>query len=38
MHFVIAIILSTLIYGEKLNRWRITGILLSMTSILLLRL
>jgi drug/metabolite transporter (DMT)-like permease len=38
MHFVIAIILSTLIYKEKLNRWRITGILLSMTSILLLRL
>ncbi|MCP4578583.1 MAG: EamA family transporter [Deltaproteobacteria bacterium] len=38
MHFVIAIILSTLIYGEKLNRLRITGILLSMTSILLLRL
>lgn len=38
MHFVIAIVLSTLIYGEKLNRWRITGILLSMASILLLRL
>ena len=38
MHFVIAVILSTLIYKEKLNRWRITGILLSMTSILLLRL
>lgn len=38
MHFVIAIILSTLIYKEKLNRRRITGILLSMTSILLLRL
>ena len=38
MHFVIAIILSTLIYGEKLNRRRITRILLSMTSILLLRL
>ena len=38
MHFVIAVILSALIYGEKLNRWRITGILLTMTSILLLRL
>ena len=38
MHFVIAIILSTLIYKEKLNRWQITGMLLSMTSILLLRL
>ncbi len=38
MHFVIAVMLSTLIYKEKLNRWRITGILLSMTSILLLRL
>ena len=38
MHFVIAIILSTLIYGEKLIRRRITRILLSMTSILLLRL
>jgi hypothetical protein len=39
MHFVIAIILSTLmIYREKLNRRRITGILLSMTCILLQRL
>ena len=38
MHFVIAIILSALIYREKLNRWRITGIFLSMASILLLRL
>jgi len=38
MHFVIAIILSTLIYREKLNRWRITGILMTLTSVLLLRL
>ena len=38
MHFVIAVILSALIYKEKLNRWRITGIFLTMASILLLRL
>jgi len=38
MHFVIAIILSTLIYKEKLNRWRIIGIFLTVTSVLLLRL
>ena len=38
MHFVIAVILSALIYRERLNSWRITGILLTMTSILLLRL
>ena len=38
MHFVIAVILSTLIYKEKLNRWRILGIFLAMGSILLLRL
>ncbi|EFK10125.1 putative membrane protein [delta proteobacterium NaphS2] len=38
MHFVIAIILSVLIYREKLNRWRITGIFLTIASIVLLRL
>ncbi len=38
MHFVIAIILSTVIYKEKLNRWRISGIFLTVTSVLLLRL
>ena len=38
MHFVIAIILSTVIYKEKLNPWRITGIFLTMVSVLLLRL
>jgi uncharacterized membrane protein len=38
MHFVIAIILSTLIYKEKLNGWRITGIVLTILSLLLLRL
>ena len=38
MHFVIAVILSALIYKEKLNRWRIAGIFLTMISILLLRL
>ena len=37
MHFVIAVILSTVIYNEKLNRWRITGIFLTIVSILLLR-
>ncbi len=37
MHFVIAILLSALIYRERLNSWRITGIFLTMTSILLLR-
>ena len=38
MHFVIAVILSALIYGEKLNRRRITGIFLTIVSIVLLRL
>jgi drug/metabolite transporter (DMT)-like permease len=38
MHFVIAIILSTVIYKETLNRWRISGIFLTVTSVLLLRL
>jgi drug/metabolite transporter (DMT)-like permease len=38
MHFVIAIILSTLIYKENLNKWRITGIVLTIFSMLLLRL
>ena len=38
MHFVIAIILSTLIYKEKLNGWRITGIFMTILSMLLLRL
>ena len=38
MHFVIAIVLSVLIYREKLNRWRITGIFLTIVSIVLLRL
>jgi drug/metabolite transporter (DMT)-like permease len=38
MHFVIAIILSTLIYKERLNRWRATGIFLTIVSIVLLRL
>ena len=37
MHFVIAIMLSTLIYKEKLNPWRTTGILLTIVSIVLLR-
>jgi drug/metabolite transporter (DMT)-like permease len=38
MHFVIAIVLSTLIYKEKLNGWRITGISMTVLSMLLLRL
>ncbi len=37
MHFVIAVILSTLIYGEKLNGWRISGISMTILSMLLLR-
>jgi uncharacterized membrane protein len=38
MHFVIAIILSVLIYRENLTRLRILGILLTIVSIILLRL
>jgi len=38
MHFVIAIILSTLIYKEKLTRSRILGISLTILSIMLVRL
>ncbi len=38
MHFVIAILLSRLIYKEKLTRWRILGLLLTVVSIILLRL
>ena len=38
MHFVIAIVLSVLIYKEKLTRWRILGISLTIVSIILLRL
>lgn len=38
MHFVIAITLSALIYREKLNRSRITGICLTIVSMVLLRL
>ena len=38
MHFVIAIVLSTLIYREKLNGWRITGIVMTILSMLFLRL
>ncbi len=38
LHFVIAVILSALIYKERLNRWRITGVFLTILSILLLRL
>ncbi|MFC1814460.1 EamA family transporter [Thermodesulfobacteriota bacterium] len=38
MHFAIAIILATIIYKEKMTRLRIGGILLTMTSIILLRL
>lgn len=38
MHFVISIILSVLIYGEKLTFSRITGFLLTIASLILLRL
>ena len=38
MHFVIAILLSRLIYSEKLNRWRMLGLFLTVLSIVLLRL
>lgn len=37
MHFVIAVVLSRLIYHEKLTRWRILGILFTAVSIILLR-
>jgi drug/metabolite transporter (DMT)-like permease len=37
MHFVIAIILSGLVYQEQLTRWRIIGISLTIFSIILLR-
>ena len=38
MHFVIVIVLSALIYKEKLTRYRILGICLTIVSIILLRL
>jgi drug/metabolite transporter (DMT)-like permease len=38
MHFVIAVILSVIIYGEKLNAPRILGIGLTVLSVILLRL
>jgi len=38
MHFVIAILLSRLIYKEKLTRWRLLGLILTIVSIILLRL
>jgi len=37
MHFVIAVLLSVIVYKEKLNRMRIVGMGLAMTSILFLR-
>ena len=37
MHFVIAVLLSVIVYKEKLNRMRILGICLTMVSILFLR-
>lgn len=38
MHFVIAIVLSRLIYKEKLTHWRTLGLLFTIVSIILLRL
>lgn len=38
MHFVIAILLSRLIYKERLTRWRLLGLFLTIVSIILLRL
>jgi drug/metabolite transporter (DMT)-like permease len=37
MHFVIAILLSALVYAERLTRWRILGISLTVLSIALLK-
>jgi len=38
MHFVIAVLLSVLIYGERLTPYRIAGVMLTIVSVILLRL